>query len=113
MTSTTSGPSDERTRVDRVSSFRIASTTRSSSSTPATCWRRTEDSMSWIKDWRPSHFEATWLDWDAARLLNGLPRVPQLFDYEKTILTSTPPGNTGTTKTTRRTRTSRARHRAG
>ena len=45
-----------------------------------------EDLIKEIKDWWRANFTAPWVDWDETKLLNGLPRVPQLFDYEKRII---------------------------
>ncbi|MBN2103763.1 6-phosphofructokinase [bacterium] len=43
--------------------------------------------MGTIKNWWRSDFATeTWVDWDDKKLLNGLPSVPQLFDYEKRII---------------------------
>lgn len=45
-----------------------------------------EDLMKNIRDWWRSNFTTPWVDWDETKVLNGLPSVPQLFDYEKNII---------------------------
>jgi 6-phosphofructokinase len=44
------------------------------------------DILTSLKDSWPENCVTPWIDWDESKLLNGLPRVPQLFDYEKNII---------------------------
>lgn len=39
-----------------------------------------------LEPWMREHHANFWKPWDDATLLHGLPNVPQLFDYEKTII---------------------------
>ena len=44
------------------------------------------DLLGKVKNWWCANFLSPWTDWDESRLLDGLPSVPQLFDYEKNII---------------------------